>query len=97
MGLPQPPAVPLAQTPTPRTSDPDVALVKSAIDNLRSGGADKATGVQAGATLTFQKIAFVLVPDTWVINIAVKRPKVRSRRSCQRKSYKMESYSRVMT
>jgi peptidoglycan lytic transglycosylase len=46
-GLPQPPAVPLAQTPTPQTSDPDVALVKSAIDNLRSGGADKATGVQA--------------------------------------------------
>jgi hypothetical protein len=46
-GLPQPPAVPLAQTPTPQTSDPDVALVKSAIDSLRSGGADKATGVQA--------------------------------------------------
>ncbi len=46
-GLPQPPAVPLAQTPTPQTSDPDLALVKSAIDSLRSGGADKATGVQA--------------------------------------------------
>jgi soluble lytic murein transglycosylase len=46
-GLPQPPAVPLAQTPTPQTSDPDVALVKSAIDSLRSGGADKATDVQA--------------------------------------------------
>jgi soluble lytic murein transglycosylase len=41
-GLPQPPAV-----PTPQTSDPDVALVKTAIDSLRSGGADKATRVQA--------------------------------------------------
>jgi peptidoglycan lytic transglycosylase len=46
-GLPQPPAVPLAQAPTPQTSDPDVALVKTAIDSLRSGGADKATRVQA--------------------------------------------------
>ena len=52
---------------------------------------------RAGATLTFQEIAFVLVPDTWLINIAVKRPKVRSRRSCQRNSYKMESYFRVRT
>jgi soluble lytic murein transglycosylase len=46
-GLPQPPSVPLAQAPTPRTSDADVSLVKSAIDSLRSGGADKATRVQA--------------------------------------------------
>jgi soluble lytic murein transglycosylase len=45
-GLPQPPTVPLAQAKTPQTSDPDVALVKSAIDSLRSGDADKATRVQ---------------------------------------------------
>jgi soluble lytic murein transglycosylase len=46
-GLPQPPSVPLAQAPTLQTFDPDLALVKSAIDSLRSGGADKATRVQA--------------------------------------------------
>jgi soluble lytic murein transglycosylase len=33
--------------PRPETSDPDVALVGSAIDSLRSGGADKATAVEA--------------------------------------------------
>src|SRR5262245_37133086 len=37
-GLAKPPAVLPAQAPTPQTSDPDVALVKSAIDSLRSGG-----------------------------------------------------------
>src|SRR5213595_4332600 len=41
--LAKPPAVPLAA----QTSDPDVALVKSAIDSLRSGDADKATRVEA--------------------------------------------------
>jgi soluble lytic murein transglycosylase len=46
-GLPKPPTISPAQSPTPQTSDPDVALVKSAIDSLRSGGADKATDVQA--------------------------------------------------
>jgi hypothetical protein len=46
-GLPQPPAVPQAQAPTPQTSDPDVALVKSAIDSLRGGDADKATRIEA--------------------------------------------------
>ena len=44
--LAKPPAVPPAQAPTPQTSDPDVALVKSAIDSLRSGDADKATRIE---------------------------------------------------
>ncbi len=52
---------------------------------------------RAGVILTFQEIAFILVPDTWVINIAVKRLKVRNCRSRQRKSYKVKSYSRVRT
>jgi soluble lytic murein transglycosylase len=42
-GLPQPP---LAQAP-PQTSDAEIALVKSAIDSLRGGGADKATRIEA--------------------------------------------------
>jgi soluble lytic murein transglycosylase len=42
-----PPAVPLAQAPTPQTSDPELTLVKSAIDSLRSGDADKATRIEA--------------------------------------------------
>jgi soluble lytic murein transglycosylase len=46
-GPPQQPAVPLAQAKMPQTSDPDVALVKSAVDSLRGGDADKATRVQA--------------------------------------------------
>src|SRR5262245_26487751 len=37
------PPVPPAQAPTPQTSDPELVLVKSAIDSLRSGDADKAT------------------------------------------------------
>jgi soluble lytic murein transglycosylase len=41
--LPQPP---LAQAP-PQTSDAEIALVKSAIDSLRGGGADKATRIEA--------------------------------------------------
>jgi soluble lytic murein transglycosylase len=41
------PQIPLAQGPLPQTSDAEIALVKSAIDALRSGGASKATGVQA--------------------------------------------------
>jgi soluble lytic murein transglycosylase len=45
-GLAKPPAVLPAQAPTPQTSDPDVALVKSAIDSLRSGDADKATRIE---------------------------------------------------
>jgi soluble lytic murein transglycosylase len=39
--------IPLAPGPAPETSEADVALVKSAIDALRSGGASKATGVAA--------------------------------------------------
>jgi soluble lytic murein transglycosylase len=35
------------RSPRPETSDPDVALVGSAIDSLRSGGAEKATQVEA--------------------------------------------------
>ncbi len=41
------PQVPLAQGPPPQTSDAEIALVKSAIDGLRSGGAGKATSAQA--------------------------------------------------
>ena len=41
------PQVPLAQGPPPQTSDAEIALVKSAIDGLRSGGASKATSIQA--------------------------------------------------
>src|SRR5262245_2809753 len=44
--LPQPPAVPLAQAP-PQSSDGEIALVKSAIDSLRSSDANKAVRVQA--------------------------------------------------
>jgi soluble lytic murein transglycosylase len=39
--------VPLAQAPTPETSDADVALVRRAIDSLRSSGADNATRIEA--------------------------------------------------
>src|SRR5262249_21385291 len=46
-GLPKQPAVPPAQAPTPQTSDPDLAMVQSAIDSLRSGDADKATRIEA--------------------------------------------------
>jgi soluble lytic murein transglycosylase len=41
------PQIPLAPGPEPQTSDAEIALVKSAIDELRKGGASKATGVQA--------------------------------------------------
>ncbi len=41
------PQIPLAQGPSPETSDAEIALVRSAIDGLRSGGASKATSVQA--------------------------------------------------
>jgi soluble lytic murein transglycosylase len=41
------PQIPLAPGPTPQTSDAEIALVKSAIDALRGGGAGKATGVAA--------------------------------------------------
>ena len=40
-------AVPLAQGPAPQTPEAEVALVKSAIGALRSGGASKATEVAA--------------------------------------------------
>ena len=43
----RPPTVPLAQAPASDASDADVALVRSAIDSLRSGGASKATSVEA--------------------------------------------------
>ena len=39
--------VPLAKGPPPQTSESEIALVRSAIDGLRSGGAGKATGIQA--------------------------------------------------
>ncbi len=39
------PQIPLAPGPAPETSEADVALVKSAIDTLRSAGASKATVV----------------------------------------------------
>ena len=41
------PQIPLAQGPSPQTSETEIALVKSAIAALRSGGASKATSVQA--------------------------------------------------
>jgi hypothetical protein len=44
--LPQPPARPLAQAAL-QTSDGEIALVKSAIDSLRGGGADEATRIEA--------------------------------------------------
>jgi soluble lytic murein transglycosylase len=39
--------IPLAPGPAPETSEADVALVKSAIGAVRSGGASKATGLAA--------------------------------------------------
>ena len=41
------PQIPLAQGPSPQTSDAEIALVRSAIDSLRRGGASKATEVAA--------------------------------------------------
>src|SRR5258707_377625 len=41
------PQIPLAPGPAPETSEADVALVRSAIDALRSGGASRATSVAA--------------------------------------------------
>jgi soluble lytic murein transglycosylase len=41
------PQIPLAQGPALQTSDAEIALVKSSIDALRSGGASKATTVAA--------------------------------------------------
>ena len=41
------PQIPLAQGPEPQTSEAEIALVKSAIEGLRKGGAGKATDVQA--------------------------------------------------
>ena len=40
--------IPLAKGPPPQTTESEIALVRSAIDGLRSGGAGKATGIQAG-------------------------------------------------
>ena len=42
-----PSKVPLAQAPTPETSDADIALVKRAIDAVRSTGASEATQIEA--------------------------------------------------
>jgi soluble lytic murein transglycosylase len=39
--------VPLAKGPPPQTSESEIALVRSAINGLRSGGAGKATSIQA--------------------------------------------------
>jgi peptidoglycan lytic transglycosylase len=41
------PQIPLAQGPAPQTSDAEIALVRSAIDALRKGGASKATDAAA--------------------------------------------------
>jgi soluble lytic murein transglycosylase len=41
------PQVPLAPGPAPQTDDSDIALVKKALEELRAGGASKATGVAA--------------------------------------------------
>ena len=41
------PQVPLAQGPSPQTSDTEIALVRGAIAGLRSGGSGKAASVQA--------------------------------------------------
>jgi soluble lytic murein transglycosylase len=41
------PQIPLAQGPEPQTSEAEIALVKSAIEGLRKGGAGKATDLQA--------------------------------------------------
>ena len=41
------PQIPLAQGPAPQTPDSEIALVKSAIEALRKGGASKATDVAA--------------------------------------------------
>ena len=41
------PQIPLAQGPAPQTPDAEIALVKSAIEALRKGGASKATDVAA--------------------------------------------------
>src|SRR5262245_20297947 len=38
---------PLAQAPTPETTDSDIALVKRAIDALRNSGTDEATRIEA--------------------------------------------------
>jgi soluble lytic murein transglycosylase len=42
-----PSKVPLAQAPTPETSDADITLVKEAIDAVRSTGASEATRIEA--------------------------------------------------
>jgi soluble lytic murein transglycosylase len=42
------PQIPLAQGPAPQTSAADIALVKSAVEALRRGGASKATEVAGG-------------------------------------------------
>jgi soluble lytic murein transglycosylase len=42
-----PSKVPLAQAPTPETSDADIALVKHALDAVRSTGANEATRIEA--------------------------------------------------
>jgi soluble lytic murein transglycosylase len=54
--------VPLAKGPAPQIPESDVALVKSALEGLRSGGASKATSIQAGIS---DPIARKLVE--WVI------------------------------
>jgi soluble lytic murein transglycosylase len=42
-----PSKVPLAQAPTPETSDADITLVKSAIDAVRNSGTDEASRIQS--------------------------------------------------
>jgi soluble lytic murein transglycosylase len=42
------PQIPLVPAPTAETLDPDIALVKSAIENVRRGATSKATEIEAG-------------------------------------------------
>ena len=56
-GPAEPPQTPLVQAPTPETSDGDIALVKSAIENVRRGAASKASEIEASI---FDPVAFII-------------------------------------
>ena len=61
-GPAEPPQTPLVQAPTPETSDGDIALVKSAIENVRRGATSKASEIEASI---FDPVARKLVE--WLI------------------------------
>ena len=61
-GPAEPPQAPLVQAPTPETSDGDIALVKSAIENVRRGATNKASEIEASI---FDPVARKLVE--WLI------------------------------